>query len=239
MIRVLAHLDEPVLALGLETALRAAPEIEFRCAATLSEVWSSVDLEPPDVILLNLTPSISIDAIRTIASTANKSNVVLWVRTIDPDLAAEAIRSGVHGILRRTLQPELLVSCLRKVADGELWIEKSYMKYFLEGKALRLTARENDVVNALAHGLRNKEIAELLDLTEASVKVYVSRLLKKLGFKDRFELGLYGLKQAGSFPLEQTPVMDVESRRAEGPKMRRPVRPEGWPARTLRRAHSA
>ncbi|MBI4908524.1 MAG: response regulator transcription factor [Acidobacteria bacterium] len=204
MIHVLAYVDEPVLAQGLHDLLRWECDIEARIVSTLSALWSAISVEPPDLLLLNLTPAVTIQTIQNIAEMADGTRIVLWLRNIDPALGAQAIRAGVCGILRKTLPPEMLLKCLRKVSDGELWVEKPLAKYLIEGKTPRLTGRELELLTALAHGLRNKEIAALLQLTEASAKIYVFRLQKKLKLKDRFELCLYGLKHTGCLFMEQS-----------------------------------
>jgi DNA-binding NarL/FixJ family response regulator len=68
------------------------------------------------------------------------------------------------------------------------------MSAFLGGRSVLLTRREAQLTTLLAHGLKNKEIAAALDVSEGTVKVYMSKLFQKLGVKDRFELALYGLK---------------------------------------------
>jgi DNA-binding CsgD family transcriptional regulator len=101
---------------------------------------------------------------------------------------------GVRGVLRKTLGPELLIKCLGKVCEGELWFDKSLTASFLSAKMVALTKRESQLVALLSQGLKNKEIASTLQISEGTVKVYLSRLFQKVGVKDRFELALYGLK---------------------------------------------
>jgi len=122
---------------------------------------------------------------------------VLWAREISTEWAFQVIELGVRGILAKTLPSDLQIKCLHKVYEGELWLAKSLTENLLAGKSISLTRREGQLVGALAQGLKNKEIAELLGITEGTVKVYLSRLFHKVGVKDRFELALYGLKNLG------------------------------------------
>jgi DNA-binding CsgD family transcriptional regulator len=101
---------------------------------------------------------------------------------------------GVRGILRKTLPPETLLRCLTRVNEGELWFEKSLTDSIMSARRYSLTRREGQLVSLLSQGLKNKEIATALTISEGTVKVYLSRLFQKLGVKDRFELALYGLK---------------------------------------------
>jgi DNA-binding CsgD family transcriptional regulator len=101
---------------------------------------------------------------------------------------------GVRGILRKTLPTDLQVKCLQKVQAGELWFEKALTDSFLCARRVALTQREGQLVSLLSQGLKNKEIATTLMISEGTVKVYLSRLFQKVGVKDRFELALFGLK---------------------------------------------
>ena len=101
---------------------------------------------------------------------------------------------GVRGILRKTLPVETLLRCLNRVIEGELWFEKALTDSIMSARRYSLTRREGQLVSLLSQGLKNKEIAIALTISEGTVKVYLSRLFQKLGVKDRFELALYGLK---------------------------------------------
>jgi len=122
------------------------------------------------------------------------SKIVLWVNSISTELAFQAMGLGVRGILRKTLPTDLQVKCLMKVQAGELWFEKALTDSFLCARRVALTQREGQLVSLLSQGLKNKEIASTLMISEGTVKVYLSRLFQKVGVKDRFELALFGLK---------------------------------------------
>jgi DNA-binding CsgD family transcriptional regulator len=123
---------------------------------------------------------------------------VLWTSTISRELAFQAMELGVRGILRRSTPVERFLTALQTVHEGELWFEKEMLESFLHGKRVVLTRREGQLVSLLSQGLKNKEIAWTLQISEGTVKVYLSRLFKKLGVADRFELALFGLKNMQS-----------------------------------------
>jgi DNA-binding CsgD family transcriptional regulator len=104
---------------------------------------------------------------------------------------------------RKTLPTDLQVKCLQKVRAGELWFEKSLTDSFLCARRVALTQREVQLVSLLSQGLKNKEIATTLMISEGTVKVYLSRLFQKVGVMDRFELALFGLKNltTGQLPV--------------------------------------
>ena len=110
------------------------------------------------------------------------------------EFASQAIGLGVRGILRKNLPVELLVKCLLKVAAGEFWVEKALSDRLLSTRQVVLTPRERQIAGLVMQGLKNKEIAFSLGITEGTVKVYLSRLFQKVGVKDRFELALFAME---------------------------------------------
>jgi DNA-binding CsgD family transcriptional regulator len=84
--------------------------------------------------------------------------------------------------------------CLDRVAAGELWVEKTLSNKLLSTKRIALTPRERQLVVLVAQGLKNKEIAYRLGVSEGTVKVYLCRLFAKTGVNDRLELALFALK---------------------------------------------
>jgi DNA-binding CsgD family transcriptional regulator len=109
------------------------------------------------------------------------------------------------------------VKCLQKVQAGELWFEKALTDSFLCARRVALTQREGQLVSLLSQGLKNKEIATTLMISEGTVKVYLSRLFQKVGVKDRFELALFGLK---NLTTGQIPVGDKGHRASAMPGLR-------------------
>ena len=132
--------------------------------------------------------------------------ILLWAGDVSVQVAHSAYELGLRGIVRKSTQPDMLIRCLRAVADGELWYERRTMQALHETKIVTLTPREGQLLTLVGQGLSNKEIATELSLTEGTIKFYMSRLFKKMGVGDRFELALYGLKamfhdsRVGQFP---------------------------------------
>jgi DNA-binding NarL/FixJ family response regulator len=143
---------------------------------------------------VDLTASITFGALSVLHEAASNAKIVLWVHSISTELALQAMSLGVRGILRKTLPTDTLLRCLACVVEGELWFEKALTDSIMSARRYSLTRREGQLVSLLTQGLKNKEIATALTISEGTVKVYLSRLFQKLGVKDRFELALYGLK---------------------------------------------
>jgi two-component system, NarL family, nitrate/nitrite response regulator NarL len=195
MVRVLLFTDEPVLAAGFTGVVSAVPGFETASVChSVGELTEAVSKATPEVLLIDLTPDVTFGILTQLQRDFPNCRIVLWVRTISTELAYQAMELGVRGVLRKTLAPELLIKCLTKICEGELWFDKSLTASFLSAKMIALTRRESQLVALLSQGLKNKEIAATLQISEGTVKVYLSRLFQKVGVKDRFELALYGLR---------------------------------------------
>src|SRR5262252_7559720 len=207
MTRIVLYSDQPILAQGLRSVLSGVPGYEVNSVAnTIPALMETMVAHQPDIVLMDLTAEVTFGALSEMKRAMANSKIVLWVHTISTELAFQAMGLGVRGILRKTLPTELLTKCLEKVQEGELWFEKALTDSFLSAKRIALTQREGQLVSLLSQGLKNKEIATALLISEGTVKVYLSRLFQKLGVKDRFELALYGLKNltAGQGALDRT-----------------------------------
>ena len=172
-------------------------------ANSLASLMEQITQGAPDLVLMDLTAEITFAVLSDMKHAMNRSRIVLWVNSISTELAFQAMGLGVRGILRKTLPTELQVKCLQKVQAGELWFEKALTDSFLCARRVALTQREGQLVSLLSQGLKNKEIATTLMISEGTVKVYLSRLFQKVGVKDRFELALFGLKNltTGQLPV--------------------------------------
>jgi len=208
--RILLYSDEPILARGLESVLRQVEDFELLPTCTsVAGVVDQVSHGGPDLVLMDLTHEITFAVLSELKHSMLTTKIVLWVNTISTELAFQAMGLGVRGILRKTLPTDLQVKCLQKVQGGELWFEKALTDSFLCARRVALTQREGQLVSLLSQGLKNKEIATTLMISEGTVKVYLSRLFQKVGVKDRFELALFGLK---NLTTGQLPVGDKGQR---------------------------
>jgi two-component system, NarL family, nitrate/nitrite response regulator NarL len=208
MTRIYLYSDQPILARGLEVLLATTGRFQLESVFSgIPELLVRLEADVPDILLLDLTPEVTFGVLSDIRRVVRECKLVLWVHTISTELAFQAMGLGVRGILRNTLPAELQVKCLQKVQEGELWFEKALTDTFLAAKRVFLSQREGQLVTLLSHGLKNKEIASTLLISEGTVKVYLSRLFQKVGVKDRFELALLGLKNltAGQAQVSEKP----------------------------------
>ena len=187
--------DEPILAQGLAHILASKDGLALvSCCAGIDALRHELEASQPDLLLIDLTATFTLGILSSIRAIASQTKIVLWVHSISTELALQVMSLGVRGIVRKTMAVETLLRCLTSVNDGELWFEKALTDNIMSARRYSLTRREGQLVSLLSQGLKNKEIATALNISEGTVKGYLSRLFQKLDVKDRFELALYGLK---------------------------------------------
>ncbi|MBV9073700.1 MAG: response regulator transcription factor [Acidobacteria bacterium] len=173
-------------------------------AENLGQVLSAASKFPADVLLFeaSISPN-SPEAISEVLKRAPNLKVIILAPESDEETTVEYFRRGVRGILPRSIAPEMLVKCVRKVAVGETWIDNQSVNWVIEAyrqQAAQLTSprpktklsdKELLIISCVTQGMRNKEIASEIGTTEQVVKNYLRKVYDKLGVSDRLELALY------------------------------------------------
>jgi two-component system nitrate/nitrite response regulator NarP len=192
MIRVLVLTDQPVLARGFQETLTTAGIQLASVGDTPSETAGPLKTPTAELVLLDLTGEFTFETLADTHARMPGCNLVIRVGPISRELVFQALEYGVRGILPVQLSPENLIRSLERIANGEMLIEVTDGGSETVGdKRITFSEREKQVVELLAQGLKNKEIAAAMQLAEGTVKVYLSRLFKKTKVRDRFELMLY------------------------------------------------
>jgi DNA-binding NarL/FixJ family response regulator len=207
--------DHPLLLDAMENLFRLQKDIKVvaRCLDG-NEAVKAVRRYKPDILVLDIRMprKDGLGVLREMKKENLPTRVVVLTATLEEEELAEAIRLGVRGLVLKELAPKLIVQCIRKVHAGELWLEKHSVSSALEkllkreagrNEAVRvLTSREIEIVKHAAAGLRNREIAKKLFISEGTIKVHLHTIYEKLGIRSRLELSLYardkGLVQAES-----------------------------------------
>jgi DNA-binding NarL/FixJ family response regulator len=203
MALVVVFTEQPVLAKGVATTLASAQGLDVVAFCyNLNQLVDTAGSHQPDLMLVDVTAAVTIPVLLELRRKAPAARIVLWVQTIPPELAYQTMRIGVRGILRKTVTADVLVRCLQKVASGEFWVEEVLTAEFNETQTVRLSRRQSELLRLVSQGFKNKEIAGQLGISEGSVRVYLSKLFRKVGAKDRFELALFGMKNIISEQIE-------------------------------------
>ena len=198
VISLLVHTNEPLTSLALEVLFKTCADITLLpVVSNLADLPSQVSSDNPDVLLIAVE-DLDWRLLSSLLPGAVTTKIVLWMHDVTPEVAYQARNRGVSGILRKNLPPEMILKCVRKVHQGELWFEKTLTEAFLSGSSVKISERERELILLVAQGLKNKEIAEAMFITEGTVKVSLSRLFEKVGVRDRIELALLGLRNLQS-----------------------------------------
>ena len=206
MIRVLIVDDHTVVRQGLRFLLQQEPDIEvIGEAEDGSKAIAMVRDQVPAVVLLDLLmPNTDgLTALREIKRISPATQVVILTSHQGDAQLFEAIKAGAVSYVLKTAGVDAVVESVRAAARGESVLDPSVAAKVLQEMRRRrdrdpvdqLSAREIDVLTALARGRSNKEIAKELSIGEETVKTHVSNILSKLHLADRTQAAIYGLQQ--------------------------------------------
>jgi DNA-binding NarL/FixJ family response regulator len=205
-VRVAIADDQPLVRDGFRVQLGLVDDMEFAGEASTGEqAVALARRERPDVLLMDVQMPVldGIEATRRITADPRTSGVrVLVLTTFDVDqYVFAALRAGASGFLLKDVTPEELLAAIRIVAAGEALLAPAATRHlvteFVSWPAVgrpdarlagELTGREREVLVLIAQGLSNAEIAGRLVVSPATAKTHVSRILAKLGLRDRAQL---------------------------------------------------
>ena len=175
-------------------------------AESYGQAISAIAKFSADVILFETTLAAEpAEAISELLRRAPHSKLIVLTAGATQDEVLEFLRRGAHGIIDRSIPPETLVACIRKVARGDIWLDEQAVSWVLHAfrtsatrpmapaAKVHLTQKEMMIVACVAQGMKNKEIAIRVNTTEQVVKNYLRKVYDKLGVSDRLELALYCL----------------------------------------------
>ena len=198
MTRVLLADDHPMIRTALEAMLRDTDYEIVGTAASGAEALQEIARLRPDILLLDLQMpgGTGMDVLRAIRSGKQPLRVILLTAAIDDSALLEAKALGVQGIVLKNADPAYLLDCLDRVRHGRNWIDPDLadrVKILAKAKragAKPLPPRERQLIGFVRKGLRNREIAEQLGVTEGTVKAYLHAVFEKLGVSSRTELAI-------------------------------------------------
>jgi DNA-binding NarL/FixJ family response regulator len=203
-IRIVLADDHRIVLDGLAQllALESDFDILLRCTDG-TEALAAVERSRPDVLVADVKmPGLTgIDILRELHASGSATRVVLLTAHMTDAQVVEAVRMNVGGIVLKESASRTLVQCVRAVAGGQRWLDQQTVHGALESMLRReagianasqtLTRRELEIVRMVATGLRNKQIAERLNITEGTVKMHLHSIYEKVGVTGRVELSNY------------------------------------------------
>ena len=198
-IRIVLADDHPLILDALAGLLRGEDGFEIAAAcSTGADALAAVRRHQPDILILDLRmPDLDgLGVLRALAADDLPTRTILLTAVIEESEILEAIRLGVSGVVLKEMASASVVQCVRKVHAGERWLENRSAALLIDKLARRetaaqLTPRELELVTLIGHGLRNKEIAARLSISQQTVKVHLSNIYEKLGVDGRLALLRY------------------------------------------------
>jgi DNA-binding NarL/FixJ family response regulator len=206
LLSVLLVDDHEVVRMGLKMVLENVPEVSvIGEASTADEAIARCESQQPDVVIMDIRmPGRSgIDACREITTRWPQTQVIMLTSYPDDDLIADAIRAGAVGYVLKKVGTTELIRALEAARAGQASLDPAVTRRLLsmvrEGAGPAdpfhvLTGRELVVLNELAQGKSNRDIAETLVLSEKTVRNHISTILDKLNVENRVEAATYAVQ---------------------------------------------
>lgn len=206
-LRIMIVDDQLMVRAGLRKLLEDAGIEVVAMAGNRADAIALAAREQPDVILIELEVD-GEDALRfvpDIREAASKARVLILTGLKKQEGHQRAVQVGAVGVVFKNQEPEVLIKAVRKVHAGEVWLDRTTMgslfnemtRKKLDGRDLdetrreSLTDRELQVISLIAEGLKNKQIAQRLFISETTVTHHLSSIFSKLDVSDRLELVIY------------------------------------------------
>jgi len=183
-------------------------EIKVIATGVSSELRNDSEVKKANVAVISLALKDErfggLKLLRRLVRESSNINCVLLLDEDNREVAVEAFRSGAVGVCERDKSYSQLVKCIRCVNSGQVWASNRQTRYVLEAFAqglpplvtdskgeVLLSRREHEIVSKVAEGMKNREIAEVLRVSEHTVKNHLFRIFERLGISSRAELILY------------------------------------------------
>jgi DNA-binding NarL/FixJ family response regulator len=220
MTRVLIVDDDHLVRAGLAELLADEPDIEvIGQASTGREAVERARRLDPDVVLMDVRmPDVDgIGATRELAHVAPRARVLILTTFEQDDYVFGALRAGASGFLLKRTRPEELIAAIHTVAAGDSLLSPSVTRRVIDRMAQQpapdladrarleeLTPREREVLELVARGLSNREIAAQLVVEESTIRSHIRRILAKLDLRDRIQIVIFAYETGLNRPADRS-----------------------------------
>lgn len=198
---------QPITAEGLRTLIHDCPDLEFgESLDSLDLATALVRRSAPDILIVDkgLGMHSVLDWLNDTKMMDATPCIVIWGVSMTEAEALRFLQSGARGIIRKTADLNSIIACLRTVATGRSWMEDSVFRDSIRAERYprsELTAREQQVLELVEQGFKNKEIALELGIRPGTVKIHLKHIFEKTGVRGRYGLAITGLKEKGMVSL--------------------------------------
>lgn len=197
---------QPMTIEGLQSLLGSSEDLRMIGSAT--NLFSGLELvqqHNPSIVVIDKAfglPAI-MDWLANLRSTGTAS--VVWGVSMNEAEALRIMQAGAQGVMRKTADPTTVLACLRTVGEGKTWMEESLLgdnEGSVRHTRSNLTPREQQVVELVEQGLKNKDIGLNMGIRPGTVKIHLKHIFEKTGIRGRYGLALSGLREKGllSYP---------------------------------------
>ncbi len=198
---------QPITAEGLKTLIGECPDLEFfETLDSLELATALVRRNSPDILIVDKGFGMHsvLDWLHDMKLIDASPGIVVWGVSMTEAEALRFLQAGARGIIRKTADLNAVLACLRTVATGRSWMEDSVFRDSIRSERYprsELTAREQQVLELVEQGCKNKEIAVELGIRPGTVKIHLKHIFEKTGVRGRYGLAITGLKEKGMVSL--------------------------------------
>jgi two-component system, NarL family, nitrate/nitrite response regulator NarL len=213
--------QQPIAAEGIRSLLAQRDDIEFTEAVdTLEAAFRLASGQGasggsktavPDVILVDKSfgSQALMDWLTECRIHHLAPAMVVWGVALNESEALRFLQCGARGILRKSVDMASILSCIRTVAEGKTWMQEQVFRDFVRNERRarsELTSREQQVLELVEQGFKNKEIAVHLGIQPGTVKIHLKHIFEKTGVRGRYGLALNGLRRSSTTSLGSSAV---------------------------------
>jgi two-component system nitrate/nitrite response regulator NarL len=197
---------QPISAEGLRTLLAAAGDLEILASLnSLETAMQLVTVRRPDMVIVDkgFGMRIVLNWIHDLKLADTTPAITVWGVSMTEAEALRLLQAGAKGIARKTADLNSILNCLRTVASGRSWVEGCAFHDSARGEShprSELTPREQQVLEMVEQGFKNKEIGLELGIRPGTVKIHLKHIFEKTGVRGRYGLAINGFKQRDWFP---------------------------------------